>query len=325
LRSRSKPLPARNQPQTIGIILTNNNNNNNNNNKYYKEYMEMVDLPMMELTSKATTTTTSTITSTTNNKNKSGNSDLCFFAGVGFDSLLLQDFKTVRKWSFATGILNKPLSSVLGYCVALVALTLPKCVTRNEHLVQVQLSTCMPKDCVWVDHRRGDVVRPILQPQPQQPQQQEDSTILYKGTAGIVAAGTCPYYGGGLRLFPFARMTTDKLHLRVGRIPPLQGFWNIPSIFKGSFRDTSPDKFQCLDFIGTDFEIEILGDQLEKKKGSLEEEEEEEEEDSSSTSSTSSGASFPLQHSGESVGSVEKFRLRVLPQKVRLGTRPNLR
>jgi hypothetical protein len=117
----------------------------------------------------------------------------------------------------------------------------------------------------------------------------EDSE-LYSGTTGILAAGTSPYYGGGLRLFPFARMTVDKMHLRLGRIHPLVGFLNIPQIFAGSYRDKS-DRFGCIDFIGGDFEVEVLGQG--KEKG------------------------FPFQHSGESVGHVERFRLRVVKEPVR--------
>jgi hypothetical protein len=53
-------------------------------------------------------------------------------------------------------------------------------------------------------------------------------------------------------------MTVDKMHLRLGRIHPLVGFLNIPQIFAGSYRDKS-DRFGCIDFIGGDFEVEVLG------------------------------------------------------------------
>jgi hypothetical protein len=113
---------------------------------------------------------------------------------------------------------------------------------------------------------------------------------LYLGTTGILAAGTSPYYGGGLRLFPFARMTVDKMHLRLGRIHPLVGFLNIPQIFAGSYRDKS-DKFGCIDFIGGDFQVQVLNQGNDK--------------------------GFPFQHSGESVGHVERFRLQVMKKPVK--------
>ena len=243
---------------------------------------DVVEMPMMEVThppaevnlkqhEQQSTTTTSTTTTTTATRG-----DLCFFAGIGFDSLMLNDFKEIKAWSRRTGFLRGMLSSVMGYCVALVVRTLPAAV-RGKHNIYVKLTSNDP-DCVWVDHRRGDVVRPCPE------------RTLYKGVTGILAAGTSPFYGGGLRLFPFARMTLDKMHVRLGRINPLVGFINIPKIFAGSYRDKS-ESFGVLDFIGSDFEVDVSSDTDEK--------------------------GYPFQHSGESVGNVERFRLRVVKSPVR--------
>jgi diacylglycerol kinase family enzyme len=235
---------------------------------------DVIELPMMEVSYP---------------DSKVHDDSLCFFAGVGFDSLMLQDFQSIKKWAIRTKILTKTLSSVVGYCVALVVKTLPKCVMRNEHNIEVLLSTRDP-DTLWIDHRRGDVVQKVG------PTDDSNQALLYKGTSGILAAGTSPFYGGGLRLFPFARITTDKMHLRLGRIHPLRGFFNIPKIFEGSYRDKRSASFGCMDFIGDDFDIQIT----------------------SSTDSETKG--FPVQHSGESVGYFERFRLRVVKEPVRFVT-----
>ena len=224
---------------------------------------EVVELPMMQVTM----------------HNDPSTSELCFFAGVGFDSLMLNDFKRIKAWSKRTGVLTKLLSSVTGYCVALVVQTLPKCVFQGKHNINVQLTTRHPEETTWIDHRRGDVMRKV------------SGKVLYSGKTGILAAGTSPFYGGGLRLFPFARMTLDKMHLRLGRIHPLVGFANIPRIFSGSYRDTS-DRFGCIDFVGTDFDVQVSSED-EKDDG------------------------FPFQHSGESVGHAENFRLQVVKEPVR--------
>lgn len=222
---------------------------------------------------------------------------LCFFAGAGFDSLMLQDFQSIKKWAIRRRFLAKSLSSVAGYCVALVLKTLPRCVTRQEHNIQVKLTTRDP-DTLWVDHRRGDVVQTVG---PSSGTSTAKEALLYEGTTGILAAGTSPFYGGGLRLFPFARLTKDKMHLRLGRIHPLRGFFNIPKIFEGSFRDKSASSFGCLDYIGGDFDIHVT---------------------STTTDSTTQEQvrGFPVQHSGESVGYFERFRLRVIPTPVRFVT-----
>jgi hypothetical protein len=213
---------------------------------------------------------------------------------VGFDSLMLNDFKQIKAWSHRTGILTRMLSSVTGYCVALVVKTLPQTVTKSSHKVRVRLSTRRPQDTLWVDHRRGDFVQRIKKASTFNCDGGlGQSTTLFEGETGILAAGTAPYYGGGLRLFPFARMTLDKMHLRLGRIHPVTGFLNIPSIFAGSYRDKS-DRLGVLDFIGSEFDVQILpkDDNMDK-------------------------TGFPFQHSGESIGFVDRFRLRVVEEPVR--------
>jgi hypothetical protein len=195
---------------------------------------------------------------------------------------MLNDFKDIMEWSQRTGFFTKMLSSVVGYCVTLLVKTLPKTVLRSSHIVNVQVTTNQINNTYWVDHRRGDFVQPCTSP------------MLYNGTTGIIAGSTVPYYGGKLRLFPFARISSDKLHLRIGRIHPLIGFFNIPKIFAGTYRDFSKDRFGVLDFIGNDFTINV-----------------------SSSNKDVTTNSFPLQHSGESIGPVSSFRLRVIDPPIR--------
>jgi hypothetical protein len=223
--------------------------------------------------------------------------DLCFFAGIGFDSLMLNDFKSIKAWSRRTNVMTRALSSVTGYCVALLVKTLPQCVLHGRHVLHMRLTTPSPENTLWVDHRRGDFSQPVstdnddtFSSDETAPTIESDgSTLLFEGTTGILAAGTSPFYGGGLRLFPFARMIPDKMHLRLGRISPLVGLLHIPSIFGGSFRDKSPDRFGCLDFLGTDFQVEL----------------------------NQPTDCYPFQHSGESVGDVSRFRLSLIKEPVK--------
>lgn len=234
---------------------------------------DLVELPMMQVTME----NDNKEETTSDNTQSKQHLDLCFFAGVGFDSLMLNDFKQIKAWSKRTGVFTKLLSSVTGYCVALVVKTLPKCVVHGKHNINVEVTTREPHETAWIDHRRGDVMRRVSGEQ------------LYKGKTGILAAGTSPFYGGGLRLFPFARMTLDKMHLRLGRIHPLTGFVNIPAIFQGSYRDTTEENFGCIDFVGSDFDIAV-------------------------------DEGFPFQHSGESLGHFKSFRLSVIKEPVKFVT-----
>jgi len=227
-----------------------------------KMLYDIVDLPLLNVTSTTGSSSSSYVT---------------FFAGLGFDSLLLQDYQNLQHWTKSNfpNSRNGFFSGVWGYCVALFTRTLPKCsnLRKAAHKVKVRITTTAPS--LWIDHRRGDVIRPV----------DEKSTTLYCGTAGIVAASTVPYYGGGLRLFPFSRLYSDKLQLRIGRIHPLRGVVNLPFIFSGSYRDRNQNTFGCIDFVGKDFTVQVLSD------------------------------TYPLQQSGESVGPCEKVKFELLPPK----------
>ena len=252
--------------------------------------MTIIPMPMIEV---QTYHKDNNETSSSSHQKITQKGALCFFAGVGFDSLMLNDFKALKAWSQRTGILKRALGSVTGYCVALITMTLPQCVLQNKHKIHVKLTTRCKEETLWIDHRRGDFAQRIDTDDINDNGDDNETgvTLLYEGAAGILAVGTSPFYGGGLRLFPFARIHPDKMHLRLGRIHPLKGFLNIPRIFEGSYRD---DDFGCLDFLGNDFDVEVRQDNDSQQQGG-----------------------YPFQHSGESAGFVERFRLRLVKEPVR--------
>ena len=304
----------------------------------------IVEMPMMEVTHG-----TDSIIDT----DKKG--DLCFFAGAGFDSLMLHDFQQIKAWSQsarrAPTFVKEALSSVGGYCVALITKTLPQTVRYGTHKIHVKVVT-KDTDTLWVDHRRGDfselAVRPRTLSRGLNDERVDVRTdtgssaehLIYSGTTGIIAASTTPYYGGGLRLFPYARLIPDKLQLRIGRISPLTGFFNIPQIFEGSYREKSESSFGCLDFIGRDFEVELRSERYEdfirnksRKKQNREQSSwmpwrnskksnrrdnvqvdvgNDENDDQQLVSS-----GFPFQHSGESMGIKDRFQIRLVQEPVK--------
>ncbi|KAL3930085.1 MAG: hypothetical protein SGBAC_011919 [Bacillariaceae sp.] len=245
----------------------------------WHEDVDIVDVPLMHVTTTAA--------------DKEGGLAVkqqvyCFFAGIGFDSLMLQDYKELQDWSSKSKFWKDKFVSVWGYTVALFTRTLPKCISHSSHLVSLEVKTKEP--ALWVDHRRGDVVRNIrLHNNNDDDDDEEESggTLLYSGQAGIVAASTTPFYGGNLKLFPFARLSENGCQVRIGRIHPLMGVFNIPQIFSGAYRNS---EMGCLDFIGTQFSVDIHDD------------------------------GHPVQHSGESMGLAQKVELEVLKEPVRFVT-----
>jgi hypothetical protein len=114
-----------------------------------------------------------------------------------------------------------------------------------------------------------------------------------------------------LRLFPFARMATTTMHLRVGRIHPLRGVVNLAQIFSGTYRDTRPDAFGCLDFLSTQFSLEILETTPPPTPQSS---------SSSGSNGNTNSIGYPVQHSGESVGRCQKVDFQVMPDPIRFVT-----
>lgn len=314
----------------------------------------IVEMPMMQVIHKEDSSTNTESNSTIIDSK----GDLCFFAGSGFDSLMLHDFQQIKAWSSSSKtlptFLKDALSSVAGYCVALVTLTLPQTLWYGTHKICVRVST-RDEQTLWIDHRRGDFAELAVKKQSTSNDdaknngstdssssvdnntQRKQKHLLFSGTTGILAASTTPYYGGGLRLFPYARLIPNKLQLRLGRISPLVGFFNIPKIFEGSYREKS-DMFGCLDFVGEEFDVEVSSPVYEeylkrrrregrsggggwwrrrRRSSRTSRKDDGEEHTANSCSSSSGGGGFPFQHSGESMGFKERFRLRVVQRPIR--------
>lgn len=164
--------------------------------------------------------------------------DLCFLGGCGFDSYILDDYKRLKDRVKKVPVLRRILSSVFGYFVATATATLPRYAT-GERRLRVRVSS--NASVVYVDPRRGDAALPVA------------PGVLYEGPATIVAAGATPYYGGAMRLFPFAR-TAHGVHLRIARMSPWRFVPNCVGIFQGTYR--SPN--DALDFVTTNFTVDLL-------------------------------------------------------------------
>lgn len=193
--------------------------------------------------------------------------ELCFIAGQGYDAFILDDYERLVRQVRGTP-LSKPLASVFGYFVATALRTLPGYL-RGERHMRVRVSS---PAAAWVDARRGDAALPVSD--------RGGGDVLYEGAATIVAGGTTPFYGGGLRLFPFARSDPkgDLLHLRVATMSPWKFSRHPLAVFSGTYR--APD--EAFDFLGSEFTVQLLD-----------------------------GNTYPFQHSGDAMGKRNSFTLKV--------------
>lgn len=190
----------------------------------------------------------------------------CFFAGLGYDSLLLNDYNWLR--ARTKSVLLRPLArSLLGYFTALAARSLPKAL-RGAARLQARVLARAPG--FYIDPRRGDVVREI-----------GADTVVYEGPAVFIGAGTTPFYGFGLKVYPFAGMMPGMMNLRIGHVSPFEALAHLPSLWKGSYRNPQG----IFDFLLSDVEIELE-------------------------------QPFPFQHSGDAQGMRKNLRWRIANDKL---------
>lgn len=170
---------------------------------------------------------------------------LCFLGGCGFDSFILDDYRRLSRNVRRVPLVRSLLSSVFGYFVATATTTLPMyALGKRRMIVRV---TAPSGPVAYVDPRRGDAALPITR---------NGELVLYEGRATIVAAGATPYYGGGMRLFPFARAAASSaaVNLRIARMSPWRFVPNALGIFAGTYRSPT----DALDFIGSHFSIQLI-------------------------------------------------------------------
>lgn len=165
---------------------------------------------------------------------------LCFFAGAGFDALMLTHYNRLKQRTVGS-LFRKWVHSPAGYVIALFSRTLPA-TFRGEHIFQVRV-TNMGEEAFYVDPQRGDWATP-----------RPHGAVLYEGPAGIASFSTVPFYGGGVKLFPFAGLCRGGFaQLRLSHINPLVGALNTWGIWRGTYRQPK----WVFDFIFSEVLIEF--------------------------------------------------------------------
>lgn len=169
----------------------------------------------------------------------SSGDDRFFFAGLGNDSLILDDFSWLK--SKTTHPLIRPVThGVAGYLIAGLARTLPRVVLGRNLRAEARITTI--GRTFYVDPRRGDFVEEV-----------EPGSVVFEGSTSFVGASTVPYFGYRFKAFPFARMMPGMMQLRISTIGPFSAVWNLRRIWNGSYRN--PNIF--LDFITEGYQVEL--------------------------------------------------------------------
>ncbi|HUK66149.1 MAG TPA: diacylglycerol kinase family protein [Anaeromyxobacteraceae bacterium] len=150
------------------------------------------------------------------------------FAGVGIDAAVLNDYCWLMRRLAERG-LGRLASGIPGYALSIALRSMPR------HLIERR-----PRYCEIVNTGRpayrldasGHQSGPAI----------GTGELLYAGPCRMAAASTVPYYGFGLKAFPFAESRRGMLQLRVAtRLPVASLLLNLPLVWSGEW--SHPDVF----------------------------------------------------------------------------------
>jgi diacylglycerol kinase family enzyme len=160
------------------------------------------------------------------------------FCGFGIDAIMLRDYGRVKS-VLARGPLKRLAPGPVAYAVAATTQTIPSYVFRRTPHCRVVNEG---GDAYRIGEKGGTIGSPIRK-----------GSILYEGPAKVASVGTIPYYGFGLRFFPYAEDRPDRMQLRLSNISPFAFVSNFGPIWRGEYEDLET----TYDYFVDDISIEM--------------------------------------------------------------------
>jgi diacylglycerol kinase family enzyme len=143
------------------------------------------------------------------------------FAGLGLDGKLLNDYIWVKQ-NLGRGVLGKAMSGAAGYFTSVAFKTVPHYLTTST-VVECEVTNTANTAA----YRLGPDGLPTQTIGP--------GEVLFRGKTMMVAAGTVPFYGFELRMFPFSGKRRGMMHLRLADIATPRILANLPKLWAGSW------------------------------------------------------------------------------------------
>lgn len=144
------------------------------------------------------------------------------FAGVGIDAAVLNDYCWMKERLGSAG-LGRVATGLPGYALSIALRSMPR------QLLERRPSYCEIVNAGRPAYRldgRGRQAGPAI----------AEGELLYAGPCMMAAASTVPYYGFGLRAFPFAEARPGAMQLRVAtQLPVASLVWNLGQVWAGEF------------------------------------------------------------------------------------------
>jgi diacylglycerol kinase family enzyme len=152
------------------------------------------------------------------------------FAGIGLDAQILEDYGATGKFLDNMGASFVPAGAAR-YALAVSCRSVPRYLFGKRQIVTA-VNTGAPALRLGADGKPvGESIAA--------------GEVLYHGPVSMASASTIPYYGLGLRMFPFADAMPGRFQLRLANVGTAQILTHIPSLFKGTWRNPGIRDFLC--------------------------------------------------------------------------------
>lgn len=155
------------------------------------------------------------------------------FGGLGVDAQILSDYIAVKQ-GVGAGVLKPIFQTVGGYFFAFFGLTAPRHISNlmtGKNVIVRIFNDDLPAHRILDDGSPG--------------QEFGAGEMLYEGPFTMLLVGTCPYYGYGMKVMPFADLREDAFQLRMVGISPGKIVANLGPVWKGTYRDPEIMDFYC--------------------------------------------------------------------------------
>jgi diacylglycerol kinase family enzyme len=148
----------------------------------------------------------------------------CPFAGFGLDAMILNDYSS-HKESWAARRLK--------YAFTVPTISIPKQLTvRRRYPVGRIINE--GRAAYLIDPHGRPVGSPI-----------ETGQTIYHGPVLIAGVATMPYYGYGMKLYPFVERCSGVMQLRISWAGTAEALARLPDIWKGTYRSATIQDYYC--------------------------------------------------------------------------------
>ena len=159
------------------------------------------------------------------------------FAGLGVDGKLLNDYIWVKD-NLGKGFFKRMLSGGSGYFASVALRTAPHYFTHSTFTeCEVRNGKSGPAYQLAGDGSAVEEIAP--------------GGLIFRGRLMMAAAATIPYYGFGLKMFPFAAQRRRMMHLRLGAVNVAEVLTNLPKLWNGTWQK----KQKIMDFHASEVDV----------------------------------------------------------------------